>query len=123
MSTEVEELICPYCGHKAELKDSRIIYGKSYGLIYLCSNHPVCMAFVGVHKGSTTPLGTLANRELRDLRKDVHSLLDWRWKTGKMSRRGAYIWLSKRMGLPRKDTHIGLFDIEKCKQAIKLLKG
>lgn len=33
-------LICPDCGGKAELKDSAIIYGKSYGLVYVCENYP-----------------------------------------------------------------------------------
>lgn len=28
--------ICPYCGKPTEYVDSSIIYGRSYGMIYLC---------------------------------------------------------------------------------------
>ena len=41
--------ICPYCGNRTEYVDSSVIYGRSYGMIYLCWD---CMAYVGVHKGT-----------------------------------------------------------------------
>lgn len=28
--------ICPYCGNRTEYVDSSVIYGRSYGMIYLC---------------------------------------------------------------------------------------
>lgn len=50
--------ICPYCGGRVIFTDSSAIYGgRSYGMIYLCTN---CNASVGVHKGTRKPLGTLA---------------------------------------------------------------
>lgn len=63
----MKEVICPYCRAKAELRDSEFVYGdRNYGKIYVCSNYPICDAYVGVHKGTQDkPKGTLANAELR----------------------------------------------------------
>ncbi|MBL0255764.1 MAG: hypothetical protein IPQ27_12795, partial [Chitinophagaceae bacterium] len=44
-------LVCPYCGNKTEYIDSSFIYGKSYGMIYICKPYD---AYVGVHKGTDT---------------------------------------------------------------------
>ena len=30
--------ICPYCNQESQFVDSSVIYGKSYGMIYLCSD-------------------------------------------------------------------------------------
>lgn len=54
--------VCPYCKEQTEYVDSACIYGKSYGMIYLCRK---CDAYVGVHKGTNKALGRLANKELR----------------------------------------------------------
>ena len=59
-------VICNYCGKPAEYVDSTVVYGSSYGMIYYCKP---CNAWVGVHKGSGAPLGTLANAELRAYRR------------------------------------------------------
>lgn len=108
-------LRCPYCSGLAELKDSAIIYnGKSYGLVYVCENYPQCDSFVGVHKGTKRPKGTLANAELRELRKQCHKKFDPIWKSGKMKRPEAYKWLAQQMGL--EEAHIGAFDVEQCKK-------
>ena len=45
--------ICPYCGKPTEFVDSSVIYGRSYGMIYLCRD---CRAYVGVHKGTDLSL-------------------------------------------------------------------
>ena len=58
----MRKVYCDYCGRQAEYVDSKVVYGKSYGMMYLCRN---CMAYVGVHKGTDKPLGRLANAELR----------------------------------------------------------
>ena len=110
---------CDYCGTSADFVDSAVIYGKSYGMIYLCPN---CRAYVGVHKGSDKPLGRLANAELRRWKKNAHAVFDPLWKYGKFRgrRNAAYAWLSEQMGLPIEKTHIGMFDVEQCKQVIKI---
>ena len=113
--------ICRYCGGKVVFTSNSEIYGKEYGngKCYLCRN---CKAFVGVHTETLTPLGTLANDELRKWRHQAHNEFDklWKGKTRKMTRYNAYGWLSKQMNLTRNETHIALFEIEQCKQVIEI---
>lgn len=79
----MRKVYCDYCGRETEYVDSKVIYGKSYGKIYLCRN---CMAYVGVHKGTDKPLGRLANAELRNWKKAAHAVFDPLWKYGLLSR-------------------------------------
>lgn len=110
-------VICNYCGKPAEFVDSTIVYGSSYGMIYYCKP---CNAWVGVHKGSATPLGTLANAELRAYRRKAHGMFDRIWRRRWLSRGKAYAWLAEQMGLTREETHIGMFSIEQCRTVIDL---
>ncbi len=110
--------VCPYCGRPSELVDSAIIYGTSYGNIYLCTP---CNAYVGVHKGDgVTALGRLANSELREYKKRAHAAFDPIWKNNIMHRSKAYSWLSKQLNIPGALTHIGMFDVEECKKVIEV---
>lgn len=89
-------------------------------MIWLC--HP-CYAWVGVHKGTDEPLGRLADSELRYWKRRAHAEFDSRWRRKeKRTRRAAYEWLAEEMGLPLEQTHIGMFDVEQCKKAIKICK-
>lgn len=115
---------CPYCGNKTEYLDSSFIYGKSYGMIYICKP---CDAYVGVHKGSDISLGRLANKELRYWKKAAHGKFDplWRAKMQKgfsknEARSAAYKWLSEQMKTPIDLTHIGMFDVDQCKIVVEL---
>lgn len=78
-------VVCPYCGNKAELVDSAVVYGRSYGIIWLC--YP-CDAYVGVHKNSPrhAPLGRLANKELREWKMRAHEVFDQLWISARMTR-------------------------------------
>lgn len=118
----MREVFCDYCGRRAEYVDSKIIYhGKSFGMIYLCRCCPG-YAYVGVHKGTDQPKGTLANAELREWRKAAHHAFDPLWQQGpfKYHRKAAYSWLAQMMGLPAKETHTGLFDASKCERVIQI---
>ena len=120
----MQEVMCPYCGAKAQLKDSAIVYHvRSYGMAYVCSNYPQCDAYVGVHKGSDVPLGRLADAELREWKMRAHQAFDPLWKSGKYSRRKAYFIASDIMGKPVEETHIGMFDVQECKNLIVGLRG
>lgn len=112
--------ICPYCNGPAKLIDSSIVYGTSYGWIWDCRP---CDAYVGVHKDSRehAPLGTLANRELREWRKRAHRVFDPLWKSGRIKRREAYRIMREIMNLDEEDAHIAMFTVEQCKQLIQLL--
>lgn len=111
-------VVCPYCGKAAEFIDSKVIYGRSYGMIYLCKD---CRAWVGCHKGTDKPLGRLANAELREWKQNAHHLFDKLWKGATMRRGEAYAWLAGQMGKTQQETHIGMFDVEECKKVVHLV--
>lgn len=115
----MKTVICPYCGKQAIYVDSKVVYGRSYGMLYLCRP---CNAYVGCHKGTDQPLGRLADAELRKWKRAAHSAFDPLWKHGRFKgyRNVAYAWLAKRMGLPAQSAHIGMFDVDECKKVIKI---
>ena len=111
----LEGKICPYCGKETEFVDSSIIYGKSYGMIYLCKP---CDAYCGVHKGTNKSLGRLANRQLRQAKKEAHKYFDKIWNLKLMKRHKAYKWLSEKLKIDPKYTHIGMFSEKTCKDVV-----
>jgi hypothetical protein len=125
---------CPYCGEYATLQSSDKIYrGTYFGMAYICKNFPVCDSYVGVHKGTTTPLGRLANSELRMWKKKAHNIFDPLWKIKferekikkskykkSWARGSAYKWLAKQLGISVEECHIGMFDIDTCKKVVQI---
>lgn len=118
-------LTCPYCKAKAEFVDSAEIYGRSYGMIYLCRP---CDAYVGVHKGTEKPLGRLANAELREWKIKAHAAFDPLWKRKmirdncrkQVARGKGYKWLAGQLEINCSDCHIGMFDVKMCKKVIDI---
>lgn len=86
---------------------------------YQCQN---CNARVGCHRGTTRPLGNVANEVLQLKRMETHQVFDAFWKGRHMSRTAAYKWLSKKMGLPEEKTHIGGFEMDQCQQVIDICR-
>jgi len=84
-------------------------------MAYFCKP---CGAYVGTHKNSKTPLGTLANEELRKWRKTAHKKLDPIWKSGRLHRDSVYAFLNMTLGY---EVHIGQSDIDQCKKIIDVL--
>ena len=126
----LEGKICPYCLSKPEFTDSKEIYGKSYGMVYLCRP---CDAYVGVHRGTNKALGRLANKELREAKKEAHFWFDKIAKTDLINdiwendlqiknRSKAYKWLSMQMRLPEHLCHIGMMDIDQCNEVMRISK-
>jgi len=126
--------ICPYCSNPTDYVDSIEIYQtRSYGMVYLCRP---CSAYVGVHKGTNKALGRLANAELRKAKMEAHKWFDQIAKTEAgvinsvwpefvkvtSNREKAYLWLSKMLGIPSDDCHIGMFDVETCDRVIEVSK-
>ena len=111
---------CDYCGKDAALVSGKEMYPHRPDLYSLqfwsCSP---CQAWVGCHKRSNAvPLGRLANSELRKAKSAAHAAFDPIWTSGRKSRRGAYEWLSKRLSIPFKDCHIGMFDVDTCARVV-----
>lgn len=117
---------CDYCGQDAELVNGQRIYPNRPDLkdlkFWLCEP---CNAYVGTHKPNrkhgfdgSDPLGRLANAELRLEKQKAHAAFDPLWKSGQMTRRDAYAWLSKATGIDVDRCHIGMMDVADCKAVI-----
>ncbi len=115
-------LTCPVCGNPAVLKDSRVVYGRYYGYLWTCKNYPECNTYVGCHRGTTNPLGTLANPNLRRARMRAHRVFDAVWKSGKLTRKQAYALLREKMCLTEQEAHIAKFTLAQCYTVYQLFK-
>lgn len=95
---------CPYCGANVVLRDSHFVYhnNKNYGKMWVCSNFPQCDSYVGCHPGTDIPLGRLADSVLRREKHKAHDAFDTLWKSGLMTRKEAYIWLSAMLYISHK---------------------
>ena len=116
--------ICRYCGGVIKLIPAKMVYGEStrrLGMegeyVYQCQN---CNARVGCHKGTTRPLGNVANEVLRLKRMEAHRVFDALWKSGHMTRTGAYRWLAGELHLRPDRAHIGGFEMDQCQKVIEL---
>lgn len=113
---------CQYCQGSVAYTDNSVIYGgKTYGehpYIYRCDD---CGAFVGSHKGTNIPLGTLADHETREARKRAHSAFDHIWKNsrGAVTRSAAYRWLATKLGIQKHECHMAWFDKETCAKVVR----
>lgn len=113
---------CPYCGSSVTLRDASHVHGvRGNGLLYVCDRFPRCDAYVGVHEGSSRPLGTLADRELRIWRRLAHESLDPLWRSGRMARREAYRLLQEILAVPAEHAHIAMLNLAQCRVLIREL--
>ena len=119
---------CPYCGSSVVLRSADGIYhdNSSQTMLYVCSHYPQCDAYVRTHPGTTIPVGTLANRELRALRNEahrcfdqLHRCFDQLHRCGLMSKQDAYLWLASLLQVPLSRAHIGYLGEYYCTQVIE----
>jgi len=123
---------CPYCGGEVKSIPAQKFYthihydGMDGRVVYVCKNRPKgCDSYVGSHEGGE-PLGSLANRETRLLRKMAHTAFDKLWRSKDesrtlfSSRNIAYRWLSSQLGTAIPHTHIAWFNKENCLKTIYL---
>jgi hypothetical protein len=126
---------CTQCDGKAWLTPASEVYGRAMGREYVYWCKP-CDTRVGCHKGTTRPLGTPANAELRRERERTHKYLDPIWKGDLEQRRQVdpaykeakartkfYQRLATAMQLNEDDCHIAKFDLAQCKRAIELAQS
>jgi zinc-finger-containing domain len=116
---------CPYCEQKIQLVTGDTIYplrpDLHRKLFWQCRP---CDAYVGCHESGkgTTPMGSLANAELRKARMEAHAAFDPLWKTQQFESRGrAYSWLSSQLGIHRKKCHISWLSLEDCRRVPALV--
>jgi len=114
---------CPYCSKEAKLVTGEFVhpfqprYKDKY--YYICD---ACDAYVGCHKGTKKALGTLANYELRVLRMKVHHKFDPLWRSKVVTRKDAYIILSKKLNISLTKCHIAAFDIDTCNRVLGIIE-
>lgn len=120
---------CPYCQQPARLTNGDEIYPHRADLghknFWKCTP---CDAYVGCHDGTTTPLGRLADAELRKAKLAAHNAFDpiWRKFNGnrrRSARSDAYAWLSNALGIPPHETHIGMMDLAQCAKVVELCRA
>ena len=120
--------LCPYCDKPTLEVTGDEIYGpgRGYGHLkmYKCSGN--CDAYSGskLENGIRVSMGSIANKELRELRKTCHKLFDAKWKGNpneRLARRKCYIWLQNFTSLPEELAHIGMFNVEQCNSLISEL--
>ena len=116
-------LRCPICGSQARrttrkeiARGPKELYGE---FVYVCKNFPECDTYVGCHKGTWVPMGTLADRNLRNQRVRAHRAFDWSWKSNKMTRHESYELMAELLEVDFKSAHIGKLDLGQCQKVIK----
>lgn len=118
----MNKILCGYCGTAAILVGGIKIYPHRKDLykkkFWLCKT---CGAYVGTHKNNS-PLGRLANAELRMEKGKAHKAFDPLWQSGKQSRSEAYAWLAKELKICEDRCHIGMFGVDTCKKVVSICK-
>ena len=71
----MQAMKCPYCNGDVEYTSAAKVYRKEgFGYLYLCKGFPACDAYVAAGDDGR-PIGSLANRALRDQRKKLYELI------------------------------------------------
>lgn len=117
--------VCPYCQVPARLGNGTDVgwsvqwHDKA---VWLCPNWPTCTAYVTCHPGTSEPLGSLANFELREMCKEAHRLIDPLWRGGLIDRDDAYLFVHDLLALPPfVEAHVGTTDIVRCRWLVRVL--
>lgn len=124
---------CGCCAAPPEfirLTNEHHLYGKKYSkykhaYIWICTK---CKAYVGCHKDTPQPKGTLADKQTRIARRTAHHWFDPIWKyyekvrkwDRQVARNRAYEWLAEELEITRVECHIGHFDVNTCLKVAKI---
>jgi hypothetical protein len=117
----IKMVICDYCALPAELVSGHSVYphrpdlaGKQFWRCLPCAAH------VGCHPGTATPLGGLANQELRRARMEAHAAFDPLWRGIPGERSKQYEWLASGLGIDASACHIGMMNERQCYRVVAL---
>ena len=112
---------CPYCGSLVTKRAASYVYGKNAKpdtFLYVCDRYPACDSYVAAHTKNGLPMGTPANKTLRNKRIAAHKALDKIWKNGYMTKEQVYIWLQAKLDIPANVMHIGKLNEYYCNRII-----
>lgn len=51
---------------------------------------------------------------------EAHAAFDPIWMNGGKSRGSAYAWLADQLGIDTRDCHIGMMDVDMCRQVVEI---
>lgn len=70
------------------------------------------------------PLGfrAIPGSPLAKARTRAHQAFDPLWQSGRMTRKKAYKWLARQLGMAPSDCHMILFDEEECEEVIRICR-
>lgn len=114
-----------HCGAHAMKRPASVVHGtkaKAEEYLYVCSRYPACDSYVGTHKKSLEPMGTLADKKLRIKRIEAHKFFNQLWESGIMQKWQAYKWMEAKFGLNRNQAHIAKFSEYMCDELISVCK-
>ena len=117
---------CQTCQGDCRLTDGAEVYPNRTDLaalpIHVCDK---CKTRVGCHPGTTTPLGTAADRATRNARSMLHAVIDPIWRDGKnrANRPDVYAYMAHRLGIHIADCHVGHFDAPTCVRAATMMRS
>lgn len=130
-TTYFDDLLeCNVCGGNTDdinAKTYKEIYGydrkdRAHKKFWQCEN---CKSYVGCHKDTYESLGILADKEMRELKKECHKKFDWLWRYDHgpfyKNRRSAYYYLSNHLGIRPMECHFGLLDKHLLEKALLIL--
>jgi hypothetical protein len=135
VSKEYEgKVICSHCESVAVFRPNKMIYGRKYGngMAWICLNFfkkgdKHCDSYVGCHADGR-PLGTPANKQLRQTRYGVHEVFDPLWqlhgddkRKNNIERSKRYSQLARFLNIKKEECHIGMFDLEMCSKALEFV--
>lgn len=130
---------CPTCAKTSRLTGGKEIYPHRKDLFsknfYKCDS---CGGYVGCHPDTTKALGTPANAQLRKARGQIHAIMDPIWRNawehygdgfssrqksriGRRARTRVYAYLADQLGIDTDDCHVGMFDLERCRAAHRIV--
>ncbi len=121
---EYLNIFCCGCGHDVAAKKVKgdFIYSNradlSEKILYFCE---ACKNYVGTHKDSGNPLGSIPTKEIREKRMEIHKLIDPLWRSGKVNRGHCYQMISQKLGYEFHTAQIS--SLEEAELVIKIVKN
>ena len=110
-------MICPNCKKEALWCENKEIYGRNYGNSYMMWLCKPCDMYVGCHQNTKRSLGIMADKETRELKKEVKRM--YLSKYEKYGKKWMYRKLSEDLNITAQEAHFGMFD----KERLLKLKG
>ena len=131
------QIPCPDCAGKLYLRDKPTSWRGSSQYVYLCENWPECRGLMSAHADGR-PCENPADAHTRKARRMVHALFDQLWENApamygqdctlkpaalrRIARNRAYKWLAEHMGMPFKECHVSMMNVNQLRHAWRTIK-